>query len=49
MNGEQVISLYESIALLTDQMLVAARASDWELLASLEEESGTHIAKLRGL
>ena len=30
-------------------MLVAARASDWELLASLEEQSGTHIAALRNI
>jgi flagellar protein FliT len=49
MTGDQVISIYESIALLTDQMLAAARASDWELLASLEDQSGTHIAALRDL
>ncbi|EJN08292.1 flagellar protein FliT [Herbaspirillum sp. YR522] len=49
MNGDQVISIYESIARLTDQMLAAARASDWELLASLEEQSGVHIATLRNL
>ncbi|MCA1322583.1 flagellar protein FliT [Herbaspirillum sp. alder98] len=49
MTSDEVISLYESVAQLTDQMLAAARANDWELLASLEEQSGTYIATLRNL
>jgi flagellar protein FliT len=36
MDGAEVISLYESIADLTDQMLAAARKEDWALLSKLE-------------
>ncbi|WP_343583078.1 flagellar protein FliT [Herbaspirillum sp.] len=47
MNGDHVIAIYESIAELTKEMLAAARASDWELLASLETRCGKHIATLK--
>ncbi|MFJ3058396.1 flagellar protein FliT [Herbaspirillum sp. NPDC087042] len=47
MNGDDVIAIYESISLLTDQMLGAAHAADWELLATLENQCGQHIANLR--
>ncbi|MFJ9452922.1 MULTISPECIES: flagellar protein FliT [unclassified Herbaspirillum] len=38
MDGAEVISLYESIADLTDQMLAAARKEDWALLTKLEAD-----------
>ncbi|MCW5298346.1 flagellar protein FliT [Herbaspirillum lusitanum] len=38
MDGAEVISLYESIADLTDQMLAAARKEDWVLLTKLEAD-----------
>jgi|SRR5450830_1180789 len=38
MDGAEVISLYESIAQLTDQMLAAARNEDWDLLSKLEAD-----------
>lgn len=38
MDGAEVISLYESIADLTDQMLAAARKEDWTLLTKLEAD-----------
>ena len=47
MNGDDVIALYESISLLTNEMLLAARAGDWDLLAALEAQCGKHIASLR--
>lgn len=47
MNGDHVIAIYESISALTDQMLAAARAADWELLATLETQCGKHIATLK--
>lgn len=47
MNGDHVIAIYESIATLTDEMLSAARASNWELLTTLETRCGKHIANLK--
>ncbi|MCI1014776.1 MULTISPECIES: flagellar protein FliT [Herbaspirillum] len=47
MNGDEVIAIYESISQLTDEMLAAARAADWDLLAGLEAQCGKHIANLR--
>ncbi|WDZ98045.1 flagellar protein FliT [Herbaspirillum sp. WKF16] len=47
MNGDHVIAIYESISELTDQMLAAARAADWELLTTLEMQCGKHIATLK--
>jgi flagellar protein FliT len=38
MDGAEVISLYESVADLTDQMLAAARQEDWDLLSRLEAD-----------
>src|SRR5450830_1505798 len=38
MDGAEVISLYESVADLTDQMLAAARQEDWDLLSRLESD-----------
>ena len=36
MNSVEVISIYEQVATITDQMVVAAEHADWELLAQLE-------------
>ncbi|WP_338720255.1 flagellar protein FliT [Herbaspirillum sp. DW155] len=47
MNGDEIIAIYESISQLTDEMLSAARAGDWDLLAALEAQCGKHIASLR--
>lgn len=47
MSGDEVIAIYESIAKLTDQMLAAAKNSDWPLLTALEAQCGNHIATLR--
>lgn len=49
MNGDTVITIYESISTLTDQMLAAARGADWDLLATLEIQCGKHIATLKAL
>jgi flagellar protein FliT len=47
MNGDHVLAIYESVSDLTDKMLAAAQAADWELLASLETQCGKHIATLK--
>lgn len=38
MNGAQTIAAYEGILAITDKMLQAARASDWDKLVALEQE-----------
>ena len=47
MNSEEVISLYESVAQITQQMLAAARQGDWEQLATLESHCAGHIHTLQ--
>jgi flagellar protein FliT len=47
MNGEQVISLYETVSAITGQMLQAAQSRDWENLAALESDCASHIQYLK--
>jgi flagellar protein FliT len=47
MTGEEVISLYETVADITDQMLTAARKGDWDLLASLESRCTNQVKILK--
>lgn len=58
MDSHEVLSLYESVADITRQMLVAARTGDWEQLAELESrcsmqvemiKSGEHTAAMTGV
>lgn len=46
MNSEEVISLYESVARITKQMLAAARKGDWDQLAALESDCADHVHTL---
>lgn len=48
MNSEEVISLYEKVAGITHQMVVAAREYNWEQLAALESQCACHVEALRG-
>jgi flagellar protein FliT len=36
MNSQELMSIYENVANITDQMLRAAQASNWDLLVKLE-------------
>ncbi|WP_395007100.1 flagellar protein FliT [Undibacterium sp.] len=47
LNSEEVITIYESVAAISDQMLDAARNADWERLTELELRCSSHIASLR--
>ena len=47
MNCNEVISLYETVADITDQMLAAARRADWDQLAALEARCSGHIETLK--
>ncbi|HCY64608.1 MAG TPA: flagellar protein FliT [Oxalobacteraceae bacterium] len=47
MNSQEVISLYETVATITGQMLIAARNGDWDELAALESRCASHVETLR--
>lgn len=47
MNNDEILSLYEKVAGITDQMLIAARAGDWDRLAALESDCSGHVDVLR--
>lgn len=47
MNSEEVINLYESVAQITKQMVVAAREGNWDHLTTLESHCAEHIHTLQ--
>lgn len=47
MNSYEVISLYEAVAVITNQMLAAARQGDWDRLVELESRCASHVETLR--
>ena len=49
MNSHEIISIYQNVAIITDQMLAAARNSDWDHLVELETRCASHIAELRSV
>lgn len=47
MNSQEVLSLYETVATITDQMLAAAREGDWDRLVALESRCANHVETLK--
>lgn len=47
MDSQEVISLYETVADISDKMLAAARNGDWEELIALEAHCASHVATLK--
>jgi flagellar protein FliT len=47
MNGQEIAALYEAMAGITDRMLAAATASDWERLAELELQCAACVRQLK--
>ena len=47
MDETQIISIYENVAEITDRMLHAARAGDWDLLTQLEQDCSSQVEVLR--
>ena len=43
MDNQEIISLYEAVADITDKMLAAARVGDWEQLAALESHCSSQV------
>ena len=47
MNSDQILSLYEAVSNITDQMLAAAKQGDWDRMIALEEHCSRHIQTLK--
>ncbi|WP_228895371.1 flagellar protein FliT [Pseudoduganella aquatica] len=44
MTSNEVLAMYENVATLTNNMVMAARASDWESLGRLENQTAVATA-----
>ncbi|MET3117831.1 flagellar protein FliT [Undibacterium sp. GrIS 1.8] len=47
MDSMKMMSIYENVAHITDQMLNAARTGDWDLLARLENDCSSQVQTLK--
>ena len=47
MTSEDIVDVYETMAVITDQMLRAANDSDWDRLAELEQQCALHVRQLK--
>ena len=47
MESQEMIAFYEEVAVITDRMLAAARAGEWEQLVALEARCSALIAFLK--
>jgi len=47
MNDQDIVSVYEAMAVLTEQMLLAAAGGDWERLIVLEQQCAAHTRRLK--
>lgn len=47
MTSEDIVDVYETMAVITDQMLRAANDSDWDRLTELEQQCALHVRQLK--
>jgi flagellar protein FliT len=47
MTSQEVVTVYESMVSLTDQMVRAAEDSDWDRLVVLEQQCAAHVRRLK--
>lgn len=47
MNSFDLLNVYEKVAHITADMLIAAQANDWDLLSQLEHDCSNHVSTLR--
>jgi len=47
MNSQEVVTLYETISVITEQMVSAAKNANWVQLASLEQQCAQHIETIK--
>ncbi|WP_229422847.1 flagellar protein FliT [Telluria aromaticivorans] len=47
MTSEDIVDVYETMAVITDQMLRAANDNDWDRLTQLEQQCALHVRQLK--
>lgn len=47
MTSQEVLTVYETMVALTDQMLQAATQADWDRLVLLEQQCAAHVRQLK--
>ena len=47
MSGQDIVSVYEAMVGITDQMLAAASAADWDRLVQLEHQCAACVRQLK--
>ena len=47
MTSEDIVAVYETMAVITDKMLRAASDEDWDRLAELEQQCAAHVRQLK--
>jgi flagellar protein FliT len=47
MTSQEIVSVYEAMVVLTEQMLAAAQASDWDALVVLEQRCAAYVRQLK--
>ncbi len=47
MTSQEILSVYEAMVALTEQMVQAAAASDWDSLVLLEQRCAAHVRQLK--
>lgn len=47
MNSQEVVSIYETIAVISNQMLAAAQCANWAQLATLEKVCAQHVETIK--
>ena len=47
MTSQEILSVYEAMVALTEQMVQAAAAGDWDALVLLEQRCAAHVVRLK--
>jgi flagellar protein FliT len=47
MDSQEILSIYENVAVITDQMVAAARSGNWEQLIALESRCANQVNILK--
>jgi flagellar protein FliT len=47
MSGQDIVSVYEAMAGISDQMLAAASANDWDRVVQLEQQCNACVRQLK--
>jgi flagellar protein FliT len=47
MTSQEIVSVYEAMVALTEQMVAAASSGAWERLTELEQQCAAHVTRLK--